>query len=96
MKRRNRFFNLVGIFILKLKSALSDIEVDYINGPESLPAPLLPDVEQDYLIKHENGDKNAREELIVHNLRLVVYIAKNSKIQGYRLKILYQSVLWVL
>lgn len=82
MKRRNRFFNLVGIFILKLKSALSDIEVDYINGPESLPAPLLPDVEQDYLIKHENGDKNAREELIVHNLRLVVYIAKKFENTG--------------
>ena len=38
--------------------------------------------EQEYLVKHENGDKDAREELIVHNLRLVVYIAKKFENTG--------------
>ena len=47
--------------------------VFYINGPESLPEPLTQQQEQ-ALIK-ENTD-SARDKLIVHNLRLVVYIAK--------------------
>ncbi len=45
----------------------------YINGPETLPPPLKADEEQKLL--EENSEK-AREQLIVHNLRLVVYIAK--------------------
>ncbi len=66
----------------KIKQKIFEIEVDYINGPESLPPPLSPDKELDFLIKHENGDKDAREELIVHNLRLVVYIAKKFENTG--------------
>ena len=68
--------------ILNLKQKLFEIEVDYINGPESLPPPLSQEKETEYLIKHENGDKDAREELIVHNLRLVVYIAKKFENTG--------------
>ncbi|MBO5021822.1 MAG: sigma-70 family RNA polymerase sigma factor [Clostridia bacterium] len=45
----------------------------YINGPEVLPPPLSPDEERNLLI--ENTDKS-RDKLIVHNLRLVVYIAR--------------------
>ncbi len=69
------------IFLL-LKQKLFEIEVDYINGPESLPPPLSQEKENEYLLKHENGDKDAREELIVHNLRLVVYIAKKFENTG--------------
>lgn len=65
-----------------IKQKLFEIEVDYINGPESLPPPLSQEKELEYLIKHENGDKDAREELIVHNLRLVVYIAKKFENTG--------------
>lgn len=45
----------------------------YINGPEVLPAPLSSEEEQRLL--RENSE-SARETLIVHNLRLVVYIAR--------------------
>lgn len=45
----------------------------YINGPETLPPPLSTD-EENQLLK-ENSEES-RNTLIVHNLRLVVYIAR--------------------
>ena len=45
----------------------------YINGPETLPAPLKNDEETELL---NRNDKESRDTLIVHNLRLVVYIAR--------------------
>lgn len=68
--------------IRKTYSKLFEVEVDYINGPDTLPPPLTPEQEQINLIKHEEGDKEAREELIVRNLRLVVYIAKKFENTG--------------
>lgn len=45
----------------------------YINGPETLPPPLSAEEERELLLKNDN---KSRETLIVHNLRLVVYIAR--------------------
>ena len=45
----------------------------YINGPQNLPEPLTPEEERELLISN-SPDRN--DKLIVHNLRLVVYIAK--------------------
>ena len=45
----------------------------YINGPETLPEPLT--AEEENRLLHENNEKS-KEKLIVHNLRLVVYIAR--------------------
>ncbi len=45
----------------------------YINGPETLPPPL--DAQEENELLASNTDK-AKEKLIVHNLRLVVYIAR--------------------
>ena len=67
---------------LKLKSKIFETEVDYINGPDTLPPPLTNEKELDCLLKLEQGDKDAREEIIVHNLRLVVYIAKKFENTG--------------
>lgn len=47
--------------------------VDYIV---SLPSPLDPSEEAKYVALAEKGDEEARNVLIEHNLRLVVYIAK--------------------
>ena len=47
--------------------------IHYINGPETLPAPLSLEEEQQLL--HEQNEFS-RQKLIVHNLRLVVYIAR--------------------
>lgn len=53
-----------------------DSGVDYLNGGETLPAPLSAEEEKDCVVRLSSGDKEAREKLIEHNLRLVVYIAK--------------------
>ncbi len=51
-------------------------EVHYINGPETLPPPLSPEEEAEIMRQILSGKEEAREPLITHNLRLVVYIAK--------------------
>lgn len=53
-----------------------DNEAFYINGSETLPAPLTKTEEAIIMKKITDGDNSAREQLITHNLRLVVYIAK--------------------
>jgi RNA polymerase sporulation-specific sigma factor len=51
-------------------------QIHYINGPETLPPPLSK-VEEAKVMQNIMDDvPNAREPLITHNLRLVVYIAK--------------------
>ena len=40
------------------------------------PEPLSSEEEEIYLNKYRNGDKNARDKLIEHNLRLVAHIVK--------------------
>ena len=51
-------------------------EFHYINGSDTLPAPLDAQAEQRALADLAAGRAGARELLITHNLRLVVYIAK--------------------
>ncbi|MCD7741544.1 MAG: RNA polymerase sporulation sigma factor SigK [Ruminococcus sp.] len=50
--------------------------VNYINSAESLPAPLTREEEQSAFELLETDKKTAWDTLIVHNLRLVVYISK--------------------
>jgi len=57
----------------------------YINSNNILPAPLDEQTEMELLIKVKEGDMEARNTLIVHNLRLVVYIAK--KFESTRINI---------
>lgn len=54
----------------------------YINGHENLPAPLSKEKEEAVLKKIEKGDFSERELLVVHNLRLVVYIARKFENTG--------------
>ena len=54
--------------------------VDYIA---ELPSPLTPEEEGDLLDAMKGGDDSAREKLIEHNLRLVVYIAKRFDNTGH-------------
>ncbi|MBQ3588132.1 MAG: sigma-70 family RNA polymerase sigma factor [Oscillospiraceae bacterium] len=48
----------------------------YINGPQTLPPPLTREQERMVFAGLEKGESDAMNMLIVHNLRLVVYIAK--------------------
>lgn len=54
----------------------------YINGAETLPPPLTADEEAEIMGRIVAGDSKAREPLITHNLRLVVYIAKKFDSSG--------------
>lgn len=65
------------ILLIKMQLRIIDPEaIHYINGSETLPPPLPKDIESEIMRRISNGDENAREPLITHNLRLVVYIAK--------------------
>ena len=57
-------------------SKLNEDTCHYINGPETLPPPLTKAEEQVVFQNIRDGKPNARDPLITHNLRLVVYIAK--------------------
>lgn len=60
--------------------------VHYINGSDTLPPPLSPEEEQAAFQLLENDFETARDKLIVHNLRLVVYIAKKFESTGIGLE----------
>ncbi len=71
------------IVILKLWKILAGFQkVLYINGPQMLPPPLTPRQEREVFRGLENKDEKAINTLIVHNLRLVVYIAKKFENTG--------------
>ncbi|MBC8611144.1 RNA polymerase sigma-35 factor precursor [uncultured Ruminococcus sp.] len=56
--------------------------IHYINGPQTLPAPLGREEEQAIFEKLQTQPQYAKDMLIVHNLRLVVYIAKKFESTG--------------
>lgn len=55
----------------------------YINGPETLPPPL--EAQEEYELLNSNTDE-AHDKLIIHNLRLVVYIARKFDNSGVNLE----------
>ncbi|MBR3421275.1 MAG: RNA polymerase sporulation sigma factor SigE [Ruminococcus sp.] len=57
-------------------------EVYYVNGPDTLPPPLSRTEEAEVFAGLTANDPAARKKLIVHNLRLVVYIAKKFESTG--------------
>ena len=68
---------------LKLLIKLGFVDgIYYINGPQVLPAPLSKDEEMALIDRYAEGDISVREDLIVHNLRLVVYIARKFNAAG--------------
>ena len=67
----------IRLFIFK-KSKRNSIY--YINGSETLPAPLPCEIEEEMIRNIEN--EAARDVLIEHNLRLVAYIAKRFENTG--------------
>ena len=61
---------------------VTDNEIYYINGSETLPPPLSKERENAVIESIRSGDESGKEILIVHNLRLVVYIAKRFESAG--------------
>ena len=60
--------------------------VHYVGGPDTLPAPLEGEAERDALEGLAAGAEWARQALIEHNLRLVVYIARRFENTGVGLE----------
>ena len=56
--------------------------VHYLAGAPGLPPPLTPEQEKELLTRMAAGDTAARDDLITHNLRLVVYLAKKYESSG--------------
>lgn len=73
---------LIKIIFEKIKLLFGHDPLDYVNGSESLPPPLKPSEEQEAFRLLEKNPKAAREKLITHNLRLVVYISKKFESTG--------------
>ena len=68
--------------IFKIISRLYSGDVHYVAGAQNLPAPLTKETEDEILAEIENENFDRRELLIVHNLRLVVYIARKFENTG--------------
>ena len=60
--------------------------VHYIGGSDVLPAPLKAEAEQQALAQLEEGNEEAKQLLISHNLRLVVFIARRFENTGINLE----------
>ena len=60
--------------------------VYYIGGNDVLPPPLKGQEEADALEALERGEESAKQLLIEHNLRLVVYIARRFENTGVNLE----------
>ena len=69
--------------LLQWVSRLGSREVHYINGSDTLPPPLSKEAEAEAFAQLASEDaEQARQSLIVHNLRLVVYISKKFESTG--------------
>ncbi len=60
-------------------------ECFFIGSTDKLPPPLSKEEELKYIIDSKKGDEFARNKLIEHNLRLVVFLAKKYENTGYDL-----------
>ena len=72
--------------ILQKLGILKENSIFYIGGSDILPAPLKGAEEQSALEALEQGDETAKQRLVEHNLRLVVYIARRFENTGIHLE----------
>lgn len=55
----------------------------YVTGKSEFPQPLSRAEEAECIRRMEQGDEDARQQLITHNLRLVSHIARKYQVPGY-------------
>ena len=72
--------------ILQKLGLLQPGKIMYIGGSDTLPAPLSREEEGELIARLAEGDQAAKQLLIEHNLRLVVYIARRFENTGVNLE----------
>ncbi len=75
-----KVFNILRQLCAQL--GLSTPAVNFICGNEALPQPLSAEDEQRFVQLALQGDSTAKDKLVEHNLRLVVYLAKKFENTG--------------
>ena len=83
--------NILDMLKTKIKNYLNtnlieENSIFYIGGSQNLPPPLQADEEEEMIKKLSDNDFEARQVLVEHNLRLVVYIAKKFENTGVGLE----------
>lgn len=68
--------------VFKIISRLYHGDVCYVGGTQNLPPPLTKQDEEEILAEIEADNFDRRELLVIHNLRLVVYIARKFENTG--------------
>ena len=76
------FFQKLELLIKKAFEMYFCKPIFYINGPDNLPPPLSKEEEERTFELLEEGKTEAKNILIEHNLRLVVYIARKFESTG--------------
>lgn len=78
----SRIFLKIKLSFAKFFGRFFAKRIDYINGSTTLPPPLSKEEETALLDALKEGDLRVKEQLIVRNLRLVVYIARKYDVAG--------------
>ena len=68
--------------LLQKLGILKENSIHYIGGSDVLPPPLKGQEELDALEALQRGEEQAKNRLVEHNLRLVVYIARRFENTG--------------
>lgn len=83
----NKKLLLVDLIVwLKTIISIQKDPIYYIGGSDSLPPPLPPEEEKETIALLCSGDQDAKQKLIEHNLRLVVFIARRFENTGVGLE----------
>ena len=72
--------------LLSILGLIREQDIFYIGGSDVLPPPLKGAQEQAALEALEQGDEQAKQTLVEHNLRLVVYIARRCENTGINIE----------
>ena len=76
-------------FITWFKSLFFRVtSIFYVGATDMLPEPLSKEMEELYIERMQRGDSSAKDMLIEHNLRLVVFLAKKYENTGVDLEVL--------
>ena len=77
---------MINKIISIIKKYLKQNNLFFIGSADKLPPPLSRDEEEYYINMAQDGDQFARDKLIEHNLRLVVFLAKKYENTGVDLE----------